>query len=472
MRIAGSAVVAAPRERVWEALVDPVVLGRALPGCRELEPVGADAYRLRVIGTVASLAGEYAGVVRVVERSRPEAVAFRGTGAGASGAVEGDVRLVLRADDDGSTRVEYDAEAEVDGALGAVGSRLLAAFGRRVAERFLVEIGAAVEAAVAGASPEPELQQGGTAASSRSRVALLQPSRSRVTLLQPSRSRVALLQSPQGWAAPGPPPPSRWASSPGWGWGWDSGGDGDPPHPHRHRHRRHVHRRGRARRGDRRARHHQDPVHARRPGRGLPRRDREGPRRASAVGGEAVAAVAHGTTVATNQLLEGRVGELGFVTTEGYRHVLEIARQSVPDGYGNSYFWVKPPRIVPVDRVRDRRRPARPTTAPRSARSTRSRPRPPPAGSATAASTRSASASCTRYANPDHEQRMRDVLAREHPDAVVSISSEVLREYREYERSVTTLVDAAVKPRIAPLRRDDRGAPRDARSRGACRSRS
>src|SRR5690606_15816265 len=50
------------------------------------------------------------------------------------------------------------------------------------------------------------------------------------------------------------------------------------------------------------------------------------------------------------------------------------------------------------------------------------------------------------YANPAHEERMREVLAREHPEAVVSISSEVLREYREYERSVTTLVDASVKP--------------------------
>ncbi len=43
---------------------------------------------------------------------------------------------------------------------------------------------------------------------------------------------------------------------------------------------------------------------------------------------------------------------------------------------------------------------------------------------------------------------MREVLRREHPDAVVSISSEVLREYREYERSMTTLVDAAVKPNV------------------------
>src|SRR5918911_5733065 len=57
-----------------------------------------------------------------------------------------------------------------------------------------------------------------------------------------------------------------------------------------------------------------------------------------------VSAISHGTTVATNQLLEGRVDRLGFVTTEGFEFLLEIARQSVPDGYGNSYFWVKPPR--------------------------------------------------------------------------------------------------------------------------------
>ncbi len=53
------------------------------------------------------------------------------------------------------------------------------------------------------------------------------------------------------------------------------------------------------------------------------------------------------------------------------------------------------------------------------------------------------------YANDEHELRMREILRREHPEAIVSISSEVLREYREYERSMTTLVDAAVKPNVS-----------------------
>src|SRR3954470_11903214 len=163
--------------------------------------------------------------------------------------------------------------------------------------------------------------------------------------------------------------------------------------------------------------------------------------------GADVDAVSHGTTVATNQLLEGKVEDLGFITTDGYRHVLEIARQSVPDGYGNSYFWVKPPRIVPGDRVR-------PVGGRLAAAGTEVRPFDEEQAVAAARFFRASGIGSVgvcflhSYADPTHERAMRAVLAREHPDAVVSISSDVLREYREYERSVTTLVDAAVKPSI------------------------
>src|ERR1700728_4833436 len=66
-----------------------------------------------------------------------------------------------------------------------------------------------------------------------------------------------------------------------------------------------------------------------------------------------LAVLAHGTTVATNALLQGEIEGLGLIVTEGFRHILEIARQAVPEGYGNSYFWVKPERIVPLHYVRE-----------------------------------------------------------------------------------------------------------------------
>jgi len=161
-----------------------------------------------------------------------------------------------------------------------------------------------------------------------------------------------------------------------------------------------------------------------------------------------LASVSHGTTVATNQLLTGDVTGLGFITTEGFEHLLEIARQSVPDGYGNSYFWVKPPRIVPADLVR--------AVAGRlDHRGCEIRPFDEFGARTVAASLRAAGTRAVgvcflhAYANPAHELRMREILAQEHPEAVVSLSHEVLSEYREYERAMTTLVDAAVKVRVA-----------------------
>ena len=65
---------------------------------------------------------------------------------------------------------------------------------------------------------------------------------------------------------------------------------------------------------------------------------------------------------------------------------------------------------------------------------------------------------------------MRAILAEEHPDAVVSLSSEVLREYREYERAMTTLVDAAVKPRLSAYVTNIKARLADATTTGRSRS--
>jgi N-methylhydantoinase A len=158
-------------------------------------------------------------------------------------------------------------------------------------------------------------------------------------------------------------------------------------------------------------------------------------------------AVAHGTTVATNAMLEERFQALALVTTRGFRHVLEIARQSVPSGYGNSYFWVKPDRIVPLERVLE-------VTERLSFRGDVLTPFDEAGARAVARSLVRAGVRAVgvcflhAYANPAHELRMREVLREEAPDLVVSLSSEVWPEYREYERAVTTLVDAFVKPHV------------------------
>ena len=164
----------------------------------------------------------------------------------------------------------------------------------------------------------------------------------------------------------------------------------------------------------------------------------------SGCGPDEIVAVSHGTTVATNALLSGALDGLGLVTTEGFRDVLEIARQSVPDGYGNSYFWVKPARIVPVHLVRE-------VPGRLDARGREVRPLDTAAVAATAEWFRARGVTAVgicflhSYVDPAHEEAAAQVFADTYPECWVSISSQVLREYREYERSVTTLVDAFVK---------------------------
>src|SRR3981189_1255592 len=160
---------------------------------------------------------------------------------------------------------------------------------------------------------------------------------------------------------------------------------------------------------------------------------------------ESVLGLAHGTTVATNALLQGEINSLGLIVNAGFRHILEIARQSVPEGYGNSYFWVKPDRIVPLQFVREvsgrldfrgnQLRPLDEASVREAARYFR-------------AQGIRAIGICLlhSYANDAHERRAAEIVAQEYPDATLSLSCVVLPEYREYERAGTTLVDAFVKP--------------------------
>ncbi len=160
---------------------------------------------------------------------------------------------------------------------------------------------------------------------------------------------------------------------------------------------------------------------------------------------EDVSMLLHGSTVATNAVLEHKFDGLGLIVTRGFRHMIEIARQSVPDGYGNSFFWVKPPRLVPLHLVRE---------VPGRMKFDGSELEPIDEKTTLAAVKELVEdgvkciAVCLlhSYANGTHEQQIGELIRKKFPHVFVSLSSVVLPEYREYERAMTTLIDVLVKP--------------------------
>jgi N-methylhydantoinase A len=164
-----------------------------------------------------------------------------------------------------------------------------------------------------------------------------------------------------------------------------------------------------------------------------------------AIAPTAFAHVGHGTTVATNLTIERKGAVTGLLVTKGFRDVLEIGRQTRPHLY--DYTVRKPPPLVPRElRIEiDERVLADGTvmTALDDAEVER-------AAKALAAAGCRAVAICFlhAYRRPDHERRAREIVRKAMPDAYVSPSSDVLPEFREYERMSTTVLNAYMGPRM------------------------
>jgi N-methylhydantoinase A len=151
----------------------------------------------------------------------------------------------------------------------------------------------------------------------------------------------------------------------------------------------------------------------------------------------------HGSTVIINALLERKGAPTALLTTKGFRDVLEIGRGNRPDMYDSLYEKPKPfitrrhrfeidQRMDYRGRVLRRLNPHDVQIATRACRQ---------------AGIRSLAVCYLHsYANPDHETQTREIIREEQPDATVTLSHELTREWREFERSSTTVLNAYVRP--------------------------
>lgn len=157
--------------------------------------------------------------------------------------------------------------------------------------------------------------------------------------------------------------------------------------------------------------------------------------------------VFHGTTVATNTILQRRPTNMALITTKGFKYVLEIGRHDIPRGE-NYYAWVKPRRPVTPDRIFE---------VPERVDVHGQVLQPLDEGACRAVAQRlralgvESVAVCLLYSfvNPAHERRVAEIVREEHPEAMVSLSCEVLPAFREFERTMTTVLNAYVMPHLS-----------------------
>jgi N-methylhydantoinase A len=154
----------------------------------------------------------------------------------------------------------------------------------------------------------------------------------------------------------------------------------------------------------------------------------------------------HGSTVAINAVLERKGAQTGLLTTRGFRDVYEIGRGNRPEGY--NLFFKRPVPLVPRNlrlEVDERLYATGEVLTPLDEASAIT------AINGLKAAGVESIAVCLlhSYANPTHEKRLGEILREQFPDAYVSLSHEILREFREYERTSTTVLNAYVGPLVS-----------------------
>jgi len=163
MELSGHRIIEAPRDRVWEALLDPEILKACIPGCTEMSGSPEDGVAATVVQKVGPVKATFRGRVALEDLERPDSLRRAGEGkGGAAGFAKGGAACRLSEAEAGATRLDYDVEAKVGGKLAQLGSRVIDGFARKMADQFFENFKTAVEGpaepATAGSGPDPDAE--------------------------------------------------------------------------------------------------------------------------------------------------------------------------------------------------------------------------------------------------------------------------------------------------------------------------
>jgi carbon monoxide dehydrogenase subunit G len=147
MEMKGEQLIPAPQRAVWDALNDPQMLKACVPGCESIERSGDNEYQVLMVARVGPVSAKFKGRLALSDIQPPNSysISFEGQG-GAAGFAKGGAQVRLTPDGDG-TRLGYDVKASVGGKLAQIGSRLVDAAAKKVADDFFKNFNQKVAAA-------------------------------------------------------------------------------------------------------------------------------------------------------------------------------------------------------------------------------------------------------------------------------------------------------------------------------------
>jgi len=144
MKLSDEKRIAAPREAVWAGLNDTEILKKSIPGCKELERIGDNAFEAQVQAKVGPVKATFKGHVELSDLDPPRSYRISGEGkGGAAGFAKGGANVVLEEDGD-ATILKYDVDADVGGKLAQIGGRLLEGTSKKLAAEFFDNFEAAL----------------------------------------------------------------------------------------------------------------------------------------------------------------------------------------------------------------------------------------------------------------------------------------------------------------------------------------
>ncbi len=160
MKLSGERLISAPPEEVWQALNDPRILARAIPGCKEMSGNADEGYEAVVTQKIGPVKATFRGMVALSDIVEGRSYTISGSGkGGAAGHASGAADVRLEAVEEG-TRLVYEVQARVGGKLASLGGRVIGGVAKKLADQFFDAFGTLLEEEGPRATPEEEAEAG------------------------------------------------------------------------------------------------------------------------------------------------------------------------------------------------------------------------------------------------------------------------------------------------------------------------